>query len=53
MPEFNVVKMELAAAPDRPARKLWSPPRVIESDVRSTETGSVNIPEASNGLLSS
>jgi hypothetical protein len=53
MPEFSAIEMEIAAPPEKPARKPWSPPRVIESDVESTEAGSVNIPEASGGVLTS
>jgi len=53
MLEFNALKVEIAAPPDKPARKPWSPPRVIESDARSTEASIVNLPEANSGLLSS
>jgi hypothetical protein len=53
MPEFNAMEMEIAPTQEKPARKPWSPPRVIESDVESTEAGSANIPEVSGGVLSS
>jgi hypothetical protein len=35
-----------------PGRKLWSAPRVITSEIESTEGGLVSLPEATAGFLS-
>jgi hypothetical protein len=51
MPKFSIDDTEVPETPARPELKTWSTPRVIVSNLASTEGGAVNLPEASSGVL--
>jgi len=51
MPKFKIDDTEVPETPARPQLKTWSSPRVIVSNLASTEGGSANVPEASSGVL--
>jgi hypothetical protein len=53
VPEIEILHSDTIALPDKQERKRWSAPRVIESEIESTEAGLSNAPEASGGLLTS
>jgi hypothetical protein len=53
MSEFDPAEAENATRSARRERKPWSTPRLIVSELQSTESGASNVPEASGGLLSS
>jgi hypothetical protein len=53
MSTFHTAATDKAETPAKTERRRWSMPRVIVSELESTQAGVANSPEASGGLLTS
>ncbi|MGB7036859.1 MAG: hypothetical protein WBD71_15200 [Xanthobacteraceae bacterium] len=52
MSEFDPTATDSTDPPAERERKLWSTPRLIVSELQSSEGGAVNVAEATSGILS-